>query len=116
MKKKTASYLLIAAATVFNIFTFFAVFAALMFIFFLFSFKLLVDESLSMFASPLLVVVFISSIGITFFIYRSVLSFFLNKADPENIRFEQVFIPRKKNSGGGQKTQFNLLNFFKFRK
>ncbi|GMO29084.1 MAG: hypothetical protein Pg6A_17120 [Termitinemataceae bacterium] len=96
MTKKTATFLLIASAALFNIVTFFTVFIALMFIFFLFSFKMLADEGLAVFATPLLVVIFIASAGLSFFIYRMTLSFFLSKVDPEGSRFLPLVLSLKK--------------------
>ncbi|MDR2864033.1 MAG: leader peptide processing enzyme [Spirochaetaceae bacterium] len=84
MDKKRNTIVFILLATVFNIIVFFIVFIALMALYlFVISPYLLSDGGFAGFTTAFLIVIFVLSIGLAFFIYRLAVNFFFKRINPE---------------------------------
>jgi hypothetical protein len=85
----------VVAATVFNIVVFVVVFAGLMAVYlFVLSPFLLSDTEFSGLAAPFLIIVFVLSVGLSFFIYRFAVNVFLRGVNVEE-RFAPLFARRE---------------------
>jgi hypothetical protein len=89
MNRKTNTILFILVATLFNIIVFLILFAALMALYMMVIYPYLLSEvGMNTFATPLLVVVFITAVVITFLIYRTVINSLF-----KTIEMDQYFDP-----------------------
>jgi uncharacterized membrane protein len=96
MNKKTRTIIFIIAATVFNIVIFFAVFAAFFaFYIFIVAPYMLSDDGLSGFITPIMILIFVLAIVISFLVYRAALNRFFIKVDAEQY-FDPLFVKQNR--------------------
>jgi hypothetical protein len=96
MNKRKNTLIFIIVATVFNIVLFLAVFTAFFALYiFVLAPYMLSDDGLSGFITPIMLIMFVASIIISFLIYRVSLNHFFRKIDMETY-FDPIFVKRQK--------------------
>jgi hypothetical protein len=89
MNRKTNTLLFILVATIFNIIVFLILFAALMALYMIVIYPYLLSEmGMNNFATPILVLVFITAVVIAFLIYRTVINSLF-----KNVEMDEYFDP-----------------------
>jgi hypothetical protein len=94
MNRKTNTLLFILIATIFNVIVFFILFAALMALYMLVIYPYLLSEAgMNNFATPILVVVFITAVALAFLVYRAVINYIFKKVEMDEY-FDTLFVKK----------------------
>jgi hypothetical protein len=94
MNRKTNTILFILVAILFNIIVFLILFGALMALYMMVVYPYLLSEAgMNSFATPILVVVFVTAVVIAFLIYRTVINTLFKNIDMDQY-FDPLFVKK----------------------